>query len=341
MREAQSSVDPVDAVRTARIGGNAAGVVEWADPAFAELTGIALEELAQKPVSRLLERVGIDLAVVDFVAERYFEGGVCRVEFPFERPDGAQLDVLLEVEPLRSPSGEIDRFVATAHVQPPRSITPEALAPGSPARAAHSRNLTNPPALPGPTGERRPAERARSPRPSIGAPRPVTTDLSQRVRRVAHGFADRAQSAWSACLLGIDLEVELDLAAEPLPIALEAELLETVVEALLDASCHALAESLNAGATITLSTHRAEAGRRFVSPAHAIPSAAPVRRGGPCLVLEVHDTGPMLAPDERSAPRRAALARARARLAAVGVVLEYETTPGCGNQALVLFELAP
>src|SRR5690606_15849368 len=98
----------------ARAIGNLAGVVEWANDAFASLSGIPLGETVDKPVGRLLERAGIGLDVVELVAQQFFEGQVCRIAFPFERPDGRRIEVVLDVTALRDEQGEIERFLAEA-----------------------------------------------------------------------------------------------------------------------------------------------------------------------------------------------------------------------------------
>lgn len=364
-----SALRPASANGPARIGGNAAGVVEWADPAFALLTGIALDDLSQKPVSRLLEQIGIDPTVVDFVAERFFEGGPCRVELPYLRPDGAALDVLLEVEPLRNASGEIDRFVATAHARPqcaadseraPWPIAPDAVAPrvGATCVGAPDGNAA--------CGVESDRYGLRSPRfagerKSRRARRSDRFDLSAIARRVALRFAAEAREAGHAFLIDLDLDLHLDLdldrdrdrdraigvdpglgpGAERLPTKFDEAALSAITTDLLEAARHAVAETGNAGAVITLSTRSTAAGRRFVSPAHAIPSTAPTRASGPFLALEVHDTGPMLACDGRSTERQAALARAHERSTALGLRLDYATTSGCGNRALLQIPALP
>lgn len=311
-----------------RIGGNAAGIVEWADADFAELLGIPLDALSNKPVTRLLERTGIDVDVVDFVAERFFEGGLCRVELPFERPDGCRFQVLLEVESLRNTQGEIDRFVATAHARPPdrAGATGKPAAPGIGAVPGQGsiREL----------GRARPESERRTPPSPERVSRRETCpahDLSTAVRAVARRIDARGANGACAALL------DLDLAERPLPITADGESLERLIAELISAADHAILETRNAGATITLTTRASEPGRRFVSPAHAIPNEAPALRPGPCFVLEVHDTGPPLSDDARCLERRQALERARGHAARIGGVLDYATTSGSGNQALVLF----
>ena len=95
MSAGRTSADAVCDESRARVTGNRAGVVEWANEAFGRLTGIPLAETVNKPVTRLLDRAGIELEVVEFVAEDFFAGRRCRIERPFERSDGRRIDVLL------------------------------------------------------------------------------------------------------------------------------------------------------------------------------------------------------------------------------------------------------
>src|SRR5262245_24686679 len=98
MRARASALHALRSEPIARGVGNLAGVVEWANEDFERLTGIPLRDTLDKPVTRFLDRAGVDLEVVDFVAQHFFEGRSCRIEFPFDRPDGGRIDVLLEVE---------------------------------------------------------------------------------------------------------------------------------------------------------------------------------------------------------------------------------------------------
>jgi signal transduction histidine kinase len=96
------------------------------------------------------------------------------------------------------------------------------------------------------------------------------------------------------------------------------------------------------------------AGRSHVSQAHAIPARPALLARRSWLYLEVHDTGPTLAPTElddlvhASSGGRAAssargrvhaLAVARELAAALGGALHVDSTPGCGTQALLLLPL--
>lgn len=334
----------------ARIVGNLAGVVEWANDAFAQLSGFGLDETLDKPVGRLLERAGIDLEIVEFVAQHFFEGRVCRVAFPFERPDGRRIDVLLEVEALRDALGEIDRFSAIARE--------ESAAPGASEMASTDRN----------------ASRAETP----SAP-DCAVDLDAAIRRAVEAALAGRTSEPNAPDSELGLILELDLAAghegiavtrpdgigvgigvarrdacpaavEPQPPASRA--IESLATALFEAARLGVEEAGNAGGVITLSTARLDAHRRFVSKVHAIAACPAERCALGDVVLEVHDTGRTLPPSVLAALARGdfdgaraletsarvdALAVACARALDLGARIHLDGTPGCGNQLLVLF----
>lgn len=327
--------DDDDAGAVAEVVGNRAGVVEWANDAFSRLTAIPLCEIVNKPVTRFLERAGVEVEVVDFVAQHFFEGRPCRLELPFDRPDGRRIDVLLEVEPLRDADGEIERFRATAQERfQPSDQTP------IPARAGDPTALRAG-ALPLATG------RSRETPPTPLAP------AIRRVVAVETGAPNGGRVEHDAWLL------DLALTSEPLAIRCAEADLERLVADLLQAARAALALADQAWGTVTLTTGRTTPSRRFRSKVHAIP-AFPAELAGACRIyLEIHDTGEPLPADTiarlfdddprpRAAdwtadaartvdPREAALGRALARARALGASVHLDGTPGCGNQALVLF----
>lgn len=332
----------------ARVSGNRAGIVEWANDAFSRLTGIALAETVNKPVTRFLERAGIEVEVVDFVAQHFFEGRPCRLEFPFERPDGRRIEVLLEVEPLRDGEGEIDRFQATAREQAPPSDF--AALPSEPSFPAAERRPF------AATGARDPLF-ARALPPGTGAPpagRAIRLGPAIRRALARETGAGGAQPARSGSWL-----LDLDLATEPLAIRGARADLDALLADLLQSAHASLARTGQAWGTITLSTGRTVPKRRFRSKVHAIPAYPPELSGKGLIFLEVHDTGEPLAADaidrllgrdtktraagailessEAVDPREAALGRALARARALGATVHLDGTPGCGNQALVLF----
>lgn len=343
----------------ATVLGNRAGVVEWANAAFEQLTGIPLAETLNKPVTRFLERAGLDLEVVDFVAQHFFEGRPCRLEFPFERPDGRRIEVLLEVEALRDALGEIDRFRATA--QERREPEADAFAP-SPNRSTE----------PAPSST---ISSAFAPHRSPDFT--ATAELGPAILRAlaaAHpGHAPVSANGSEAWLL------DLALSPEPLAIRARAAALEELVAVLVRTAQASLALADHAWGTITLTTGRTTPHRRFISKVHAIPVGAAARADASRIHLEVHDTGApfenavlarlrriaasgsdsdsAVASDSegRSNPaperpgffasasggpddaREGTLVDAIQRAHLLGASIHLDSTPGCGNQALVLF----
>jgi hypothetical protein len=255
----------------ARVAGNRAGIVEWANDAFARLTGIPLAEIVDKPVTRFLERAGIEVEVVDFVAQHFFEGRPCRLELPFERPDGRRIEVLLEVEALRDAEGEIDRFEAKAWEQAPpirsRSVPSDRALP-----------LSDPTASTTPAAAVAPLERAFPPGSgSTAATRAIP--LGPALRRIAAAeIRDERKGLRDAESWLLDL----DLAEEPLAIHAGEADLEALIVDLLEAARASLACTGQAWGTITLSTGRTAARRGFRSKVHAIPRvSARARRPEP------------------------------------------------------------
>ncbi len=304
----------------ARVTGNRAGVVEWANEAFGRLTGIPLAETVNKPVTRLLERAGIELEVVEFVAEDFFAGRRCCVELPFERTDGRSIDVLLEVDGVRSDDGEIVGFVAIA-----RERRDETSIESDAGQPAHSTALPSSAARPtrSPSGEK--------------------LDLSAAVLPLVH-CAARTFEAGSG-----NLYIDLDLAPDLSPIDGAGSTVETIVSSLMEAARAAIAEGENAGGTLTLSTGRATPNRRFVSKVHAVAVCPAERPVGSPIYLEVHDTGAPLSREalerldrgERGGTaRERAIVRAGEAARRIGATLHLDSTPGCGNQSLVLFPAA-
>lgn len=364
-------------VAEACIVGNLAGVVEWANAAFARLSGIGLDETVDKPVGRLLERAGIDLEIVEFVAQHFFEGRVCRVAFPFERPDGRRLDVLLEVEALRDAVGEIDRFRAIAREEAGAEAAPVLSSAPSNASTLPARSPAIDPSTP--TG--------------IAPSRHPPLDLNAAVRRGVERALGATADGRAASRAAIELSVEVDLTEdlEHVAVAFDGDLADLddgggrggssrgggegpddvdaagalrppasdavagLVAALLEAARLGVEEAGNAGGGITLSTARLAAQRRFVSKVHPIAACPAERSASGDVVLEVHDTGLALPPKVVAAlgrgdaagalaiepsPRIRALAEAGVRARALGARIHLDSTPGCGSQLLVLFAQA-
>lgn len=305
----RTGTDIVHDESLARVAGNRAGVVEWANEAFGRLTGIPLSETVHKPVTRFLERAGIELEVVEFVAEQFFAGRTCRIELAFERPDGRCIDVLLEVESLRGEDGEIDRFIATARERGEELSAPPSTSIPSPIRTAR------------PTSSER-------------------LDLSSVVRRVAREAADALLVTTPRPLVDLALATDLEPIEAPL-----AEV-EEIAASLICAARHAIADSENAWGTLTLATGRTAPNRRFISQVHAIAACPANRSRVSAIYLEVHDTGSPLPHESLEhvtrggparSPREQALVRARELAQKIGASFHHDSTPGCGNQALVLF----
>ncbi len=307
----------------ARVVGNLAGVVEWANEAFGRLSGIPLCDTLNKPVTRFLERAGIDLEVVDFVAQHFFEGRTCRVEFPFERPDGSRIDVLLEVEALRDEHGEIDRFLAIAREQ--GRVIESGEEPGCERASALARVSSN----------------ARPPaRPS--APTPL--DLSAEVERAVVSAAERSRSSANPPAFDLELAPSLD------PIEGTRADLTALVRCLLASATKALSEAGDAFGALSVTTGQTTPNRRFLSKVHAIPVGPAAFANESRVYLEVHDTGRPLSPGaveriRRGEPvggpagegRECELVRTTEWAQRLGATIAIDSTPGCGNQVLVVF----
>jgi PAS domain S-box-containing protein len=94
--------------------GNRAGVIEWANAAWARVTGYPIEGFISKPVADFIERVDIEPGVVDLVAACFRENKVCEIDVPLRAPDGRQNWVHLRVEPLVDRAGDVTDFMAIA-----------------------------------------------------------------------------------------------------------------------------------------------------------------------------------------------------------------------------------
>lgn len=96
--------------------GDRTGIVAWANAAWSQITGIPLSETVHKPITHFLEVAEIELELVDFVGQHFLEGRSCIIEFPFKTFDQREIQVHLEVQPIRNAPGELDGFVAVARV---------------------------------------------------------------------------------------------------------------------------------------------------------------------------------------------------------------------------------
>jgi hypothetical protein len=315
--EASFSFGPSDgSAPGAEVIGNLAGVVEWVDEAFELLTGLPCAQIVNKPVAELLERAGIDVEVVGFVAEHFLEGRTCRVELPFERPDGRTIEVFLEVFALRDARGEIERFRALA-----REVGGE-----------QARGRAQPP---------RPTERCEAPTPRRSGRIPL--EIAPAVSRIAAAYAATTRDA--ACRgrreIASGWRFDFDFADGLAPIDVPLDGFEALVAELLRSAARSIDATGTPWGTITLVTGRARPGRRYHSPAYpkpflplgARPSGPLVGSAGPVdgerTLLEVHDTG--------SSGELRARQRAQQLARRIGAEIHFDATPGCGNQVIVLF----
>lgn len=333
----------------AEVIGNLAGVVEWANEAFGILTGLPVAQTVNKPVAQFLERVGIDIEVVRFVAEHFLEGRACRVELPYERPDGRTIDVLLEVVALRDAFGEIERFHAFASERGAEESAEGDRAVCAPQPGFRSEGADPADARPVDTSALR--ADARSP---LGISREVARIATAYHTQIADAhptqIADAARSERRDPRPPL---LDLALIDGLPPIDCAREDFEALVDALLRAAALAIEASGTPWGTITVATGLARPGRRYDSPAYAKPFRLPGSRAssfvgdaaswndeerlvdGEWGLLEVHDTGLQPGPQERG--RAAAREQARALAARIGAEIHFDSMPGCGNQVIVLF----
>jgi PAS domain S-box-containing protein len=124
---AQARIEGAESSDHAMIIGDQTGIVEWANAAWSQITGIPPCETLQKPITHFLEVAEINLELVDFVAQHFLAGRTCMVEFPFETFDQHEIQVHLEVRPIRRAAGELDGFLAVARIGPAHDVGGSAL----------------------------------------------------------------------------------------------------------------------------------------------------------------------------------------------------------------------
>ena len=316
---AQGAESSTDAV----LVGNRAGIVEWTNAAWSQTTGFPQHETIQKPISHFLDVSGIELELVDFVGRHFIEGRRCTIEFPFETFDDREIQVHLEVESIRNEAGEIDAFIATANVMPAHESRQE---------IEHEKNA-------------RPAVIARERSPHESARRAIDADTEATRGRL--GLSQMMQRVCRAAATRCDTRVHFDvsLAADDVGLALPAESLLALGEALVTASLAGIADEWGC---ITVLTGRAPAQRGHVSQAHPVIARPLELASGPHQLIEVHDTGACLSLEalERirsglpgACAREIALVRAQRYAHSLGASLHIDATPGCGQQSLVLFPI--
>jgi PAS domain S-box-containing protein len=302
--------------------GNRAGVVEWANLAWSRITGFPLVETVQKPISHFLDVAGIELELVDFVGQRFLEGQTCMIEFPFETFDGREIFVHLEVQPIRSESGEPDAFMATAGVIPPRD----------------ERDSTDG------LDERRHPQASTEAGDAAPARTPTRSHATSTPRIQ---IADPVRKALESRVPARESRVHFDVArAKALPAtAVDAGGLFATTASLIDAALQAIGDEW---ACITVMTGRTQIKRGHVSEAHPIVARPMALAAEPHLFLEIHDTGATLSPialervrDGRpgTSAREIELARSVAFADAIGATLHVDSRPGCGTQSLLLIPI--
>lgn len=94
--------------------GSRAGIIEWANPAWARVTGTDLSRFVLKPVGELLDHLNLEPGVVDFVAGCLRGNKACEIDIPLTTPAGANVWIHLRVEPILDAAGEVSDFVAVA-----------------------------------------------------------------------------------------------------------------------------------------------------------------------------------------------------------------------------------
>ena len=292
--------------------GTVAGVVEWTDGAWTQLTGFPLVETVQKPITHFLERAGLERELVEFVAHHFLEGRDCTVALPFDTFDGRHVQVTLEVEPWRDARGEITRFVAVAreteHAQTRSGAHDEVQCDSGDGRS--------------PLRNDAPCERI--------AP------LSQLVEDAGAHARERLGS-----VRGLDVHLDSDGPVVTPSVAPE------ILAALVESATASLREQ---PAWLSVVGGALCAGRSHHSLVHPVANRAVIASAHPSRYVEIHDTGPNLDREalarlrsRRDAP--AATTRERALLGALqladeaGVELLIDSTPGCGTQALLVLPI--
>ncbi|HPG26761.1 MAG: PAS domain-containing protein [Spirochaetaceae bacterium] len=316
------------------VTGDRHGVVSGAGPAWTRITGIPLAETVDKPITHFLDRAGIELELVEFVAQHFVEGRRCQVEFPFDAADGRRVRIHLEVEPVRDEHGDVTGFLARAR----ELAEPETVATGAdPVDGIRADTL-----------DARDRELARS-RPFATRPFDpaalALSPLARHLRRRRHRLSDKIRLE---ARLGADRIGSRRTVASRSPATEDRGQLEPTLARLLDTLIEVAARAIGEDwGVITVSTGETRPGRAHVSIAHPIPKHLPALANRGYAFLEVHDTSDgcddrTAHPVDRSDARDSAvsLRRRAAQIAAsLGGTLHVSTEPGCGTQALVLFPL--
>lgn len=310
--------------------GNRAGIVEWTNEAWTQLTGFPIEETVAKPISHFLEQARFELELVDFVGQHFREGRSCEIEFPFETFDERTIWVHLEVQPIRNETGEISDFVAIATDATERNSR-EVAAPETPFGDEENAAALS-------TGE------SRDRLPNIQR---VSTSAIAEIGAEPFFRRKGPRTHFDVCL------------GHHLPsIRTNRILLEELVSLLLESAFIDIDESWG---FVSLTTGRMPAERRFLSAVHGMPAILPAIDASAATspetprrplfqYVEVHDTGATLSKAALEAirlgvrledPRTQILATATALASTLGASLLVDSTPGCGTQALLLLPDSP
>ncbi len=309
MRQENKAAPPEQSTPLAVLTGNRAGIVESADDAWTKLTGFPVHQTLHKPITHFLDHAGIDLEVVDLVGQNFREGRPSSVEFPFETATGKKLRIHLTVESLRDGLGEVSAFRATAHAVHP------------------------------PVEDSLPSRLRRVP---SGSPRRPRTRVRGNDRIDLLELASRVSMSWKS-RRGASLMMDSALDPELPALQSDAQRLEALLEHLLDS---ANAATHNACGCITILSGRTRKNRSHRSKAHPIAVRPANLAHRSYTFLEVHDTAPHLSRDAIAriqngspgkCPREIALDSASSIAEEIGLALHFDSTAGCGTQALLLF----
>jgi len=302
--------------------GNRAGVVEWADDAWRKLTGFPLSETVGKPISHFLTATELpsDMTaeLVEFVGQHYLAGRSCAVEFPFSNFDGRQIEVHLDVEPIKDDRGEVSSFLAVV-----REVTE---AGSQQAGALLSKESIDR------------ADDADTERSNAGIDLAANTEAA-----IAQWIQERPEQA----RMNWTLDVALDRRTPG--IIADPERFEGLLHAMISATGILRDTDTMGTRVVSISTGSTTPRRSQHSPVHPIPARRVAQRDVPGVWIEVHDTGAHLSRDAIAriegglrgrTPRESDWLKASRIASAAGASIYFDSTPGCGNQALVVFDVA-
>lgn len=309
--------------------GDRAGIVEWTNSAWRRITGWALEDVVGKPVGHLLDAVGLEPEVLEFIQSRFVAGLRAAVEVPVATPEGRVVHIHLDVEPIRDESGDIGHFVAVATDVTARRQSELALE-----QSHQSRGYGGPGGDDEGTRDRLIAAEALAAR-SLDALRRVERLCLEIERTTAVGLLDefgvrsvreRATAAVDAAIdlieraadeagsrRAVDLgavvsdalrrarqalpdRAQFDVVLDPAlpPVRADEKELAAAIERLICAGLRALEENWD---TLSVTTGITQPGQPLVSAVHFQSFPGPLRDEVPRGYVEIHDTGPTLPPE--------------------------------------------